>query len=187
VTGRYAQTHAHSEMTDPSPTSAAPRTRLAMPFLLLCGMGFGAFFVTVAFLVLAGMLVMLPFSSEYTVNAVPVTRVEFMQKSWPLLVVFSLAAGYLLAVVYALWRELAWSRRAIIAYWLLSLVMVCLMAIISGNAADLVANVAMFGSVIALLWWYLYRKPTVRAYYSALEALPHNRATRSLDIESREA
>jgi hypothetical protein len=45
----------------------------------------------------------------------------------------------------------------------------------------------MFGGVIGLLSWYLYRKPSVRAYYSALEALPHNRATRSLDIARREA
>jgi predicted lysophospholipase L1 biosynthesis ABC-type transport system permease subunit len=174
-------------MTDPSPTTAAWRKRLDMPFLLLCGMGFGAFFATVALLVLAGMLVMLPFSSGITVNAVPVTRTEFMQKSWPLLVGFSVAAGCVLAIVYALWRELAWSRRAIIAYWVVSLVAVCVMAVISGNAADLVPNVVMFGSVIGLLWWYLYRKPTVRAYYSALEALPRNRATRSLDIARREA
>jgi hypothetical protein len=153
--------------------------RLDMPFLLLCGMGFGAFFAAVALLVVGGMLVMLPFSSDYTVNAVPVTRAEFMQKSWPLLVGFPVAAGCALAIVYALWRELPWSRRAIISYWVVSLVPVCLMAITSGKTADLVESVVMFGGVIGLLSWYLYRKQSVRAYYSALEALPHNSGTRS--------
>lgn len=174
-------------MTSPSPISGVPRTRLDMPLLLLCGMGFGTFFALVALLVVGGMLVMLPFASQYTVNEVPVTRAEFVQKSWPLLVGFPVAAGCALAIVYALWRELPWSRRAIIAYWVVSLVAVCLVAIVSGKPVDLLTSVVMFGGIIGLLSWYLYRKPSVRAYYSALRALPHNRATRPPDIARREA
>ena len=158
-----------------------------MPLLLLCGMGLGACYAVVALLVVGGMLVMLPFTSRYTYNALPVTRAEFIQKSWPLLVGFPVAAGCVLAIVYALWRELPWSRRAIITYWVVSLVALSLMAIISGNAADLLTSVAMFGGIIGLLAWYLYRKPSVRAYYSAIGALPHNRATRPPDIARREA
>lgn len=170
-----------------SPTTAAPRTRLDMPFLLLCGMGFGAFFAVVAVVVVGGMLLMLPFTSDYTYNGLPVTRAEFMQKSWPLLVGFPVAAGCVLAIVYALWRELPWSRRAIIAYWVVTLVALSLMAIISGSTEDLLTSVAMFGGIVGLLSWYLYRKPSVRAYYSAIRALPHNRATRPPDIAHREA
>jgi hypothetical protein len=150
-------------------------------------MGFGAFFAVVALLVVGGMLVMLPFPSHYTVNEVPVTRAEFLQKSWPLLVGFPVAAGCALAIVYALWRELPWSRRAIIAYWVVSLVAVCLMAIVSGKPGDLLPSAVMFGGFVGLLSWYLYRKPSVRAYYTALEALPHNRATRPPYISRREA
>lgn len=167
-------------------STATPRTRLDMPFLLLCGMGFGAFFAMVALLVVAGMVVLLPFTSQYTYNGLPVTRAEFLQKSWPLLVAFPVAAGCALAIVYALWRELAWSRRAIIAYWVVTLVALSLTAIISGSAEDLLTSVAMFGGIVGLLSWYLYRKPSVRAYYSAIRSLPHNRATRPPDIARHE-
>jgi hypothetical protein len=161
--------------------------RLDMPLLLLCGMGLGAFCAMVALVVVGGMVVMLPFSSQYAVNDVSVTRAEFVRKSWPLLVGFPVVAGCALAIVYALWRELPWSRRAIIAYWVVSLGAVCLMAIVSGKPGDLLTSVVMFGGIIGLLSWYLYRKPSVRAYYSALRALPHNRATPVPDSARREA
>jgi hypothetical protein len=150
-------------------------------------MGVGAFFAMVVLLLVGGMLVMLPFPSQYTINEVPVTRAEFVQKSWPLLVVFPVAVGWVLAIVYALWRELPWSRRAIIGYWVVSLVAECLMAIVSGKPGDLLTSVLMGGGIIGLLSWYLYRKPSVRAYYSALGALPHNRATGIADTARREA
>jgi hypothetical protein len=150
-------------------------------------MGFGAFFAVVALLLVGGMVVMLPFPSQYAVNGVSVTRAEFVQKSWPLLVVFPVALGWVLAIVYALWRELPWSRSAIIGYWVVSLVAECLMAIVSGKPGDLLTSVVMGGGIIGVLSWYLYRKPSVRAYYSALRALPHNRATEAADIAHREA
>jgi hypothetical protein len=152
-----------------------------MPLLLLCGMGLGTFYAVVALFVVGGMLVMLPFASQYTYNGLPVTRAEFIQKSWPLLVAFLVAAGCAFAIVYALWRELPWSRRAIIGYWVVTLVALTLMAIILGSPEDLLTSVVMFGGIVGLLSWYLYRKPSVRAYYSAIRALPHNRATRPPD------
>jgi hypothetical protein len=172
-------------MTDSS-SAAIPRTRLNMPLLLLCGMGFGAFFAGLSLLVVGGILVMLPFTSTFTVNGASATRAEFIQQSWPLLVGFPIASGCALAVVYALWRELPWSRGAILGYWIVVLVAVCVMAIVTGEAVDLLPSILMFGSVIALLSWYLYRKPNVRAYYDALAELPHNRGT-SPDIARRES
>jgi len=83
--------------------------------------------------------------------------------------VFFLIGGLLAAIGLGLWRERAWTRPLMMAYWPLSAVLTYAPAWSGGRATDLSGLLVFNAIVAALAWWYLYRKNNVVAYYQALE------------------
>ena len=151
------------------PVETPVRRRFEMPFLLLCGLGFSAFFSAIAATVFTIFALALPFTSSYSVKGHPATRAEFFADSWPIIGILSLLLLFI-AIAYALWRELPWSRLLTLLFW--------------GANAILIVGLQLWGPVevrgdwtpillypimIAVVWWYLYRKAAVVAYYRVLE------------------
>jgi hypothetical protein len=152
-------------------TAEAPiRRRFEMPLLLLCGLGFSAFFSALGAFVLTVFAIWLPFSSSYSIEGHAVTRAQFFAASWPILVAFPPLLLLFAAIAYALWRELPWSRPLIVAFWGANLLFGAGVAT-WGPVRDPAewAPVLMYLIIIAIVWWYLYRKPAVVAYYRVLE------------------
>ena len=141
-----------------------------MPFLLLCGIGFSAMFGTISIATVATILLMTPFVSTFTVNEEPATRAQFLSFAAPILLAFLALAAAALGIVWALWKELPWSRPAILAFWLVGLFTLPGLALESGDAGDLRSTVATWGVLTACVWWYLYGKRTVVTYYRAISA-----------------
>jgi hypothetical protein len=152
-------------------TVGAPiRRRFEMPLLLLCGLGFSAFFSALGALVFTFFAISLPFSSSYTVDGHAATRAQFFAVSLPILVAFPPILLLFAAIAYALWREMPWSRPLILAFWGANLLFSAGLAT-WGPVHDRGewAPVPMYLIMIAIVWWYLYRKSTVVAYYRVLE------------------
>ena len=122
-------------MAKPSAAEAVG-TRLQMPFLLMCGMGFTMFFACLAVLAFVVLVVMLPFSGSYSIDGHAVSRAEFLAREWPLLVAWPILAGGIVSIAYALWKELPWSRPVMMAFVLLDSVAGIVVSIVHGTKDD---------------------------------------------------
>ena len=147
-----------------------PRTRLEMPFLLICVMGFCAFAAVVGTLAYLGIVLALFSDGPFNVNGHPVTRAGFIRAIWPLLVVFPPMLAGAAAAAYGLRRERPWSRRLLLDLGFLNAVLTLGLTLADGTPDNLVAA-GMWCFVIAgVPAWYLYRKATVVAYFRAVSA-----------------
>jgi hypothetical protein len=144
--------------------------RFEMPLLLLCGLGFSAFFSGLGAFVLTIFAIWLPFSSSYSIEGHAVTRAQFFADSWPIWVAFPPFLLLFAAIAYALWRELPWSRQLMVAFWGGNLLLgVGLAAWGPVHDPGEWPQLAIYLIIIGIVWWYLYRKPSVVAYYRVLE------------------
>lgn len=145
------------------------RRRYEMPLLLLCGFGLSAFFSALGTFAFTVMAVTLPFSSSYSIEGHPATRAEFLHASWPLFVVFPPLLLLFGTIAYALWRERPWSRRLMLAFWGVNVVAGVGMALSTfAQETGAWAPVYLYLFLLVVAWWYLYRKPSVVAYYRLL-------------------
>jgi hypothetical protein len=151
------------------PIEIPVRRRFEMPLLLLCGLGFSAFFSALGAIVFTIFAITIPFTTSYSVDGHPATRAEFFAASWPSLGILPVLLLFV-AVAFALWRELPWSRPLILGLWGANLVLFIGLEI-WGPVKDRGdwTPVFVFPIMIAIVWWYLYRKATVVAYYRVLE------------------
>ena len=146
------------------------RTRLEMPLLLLCGMGFFAFFTVVGSIAyILTLLAALLGSGGFTVNGVPTNRAGFFAEAWPTLVAFPPALLAFGAIVYGLWRERPWSRAAMMGFWAaVVLISIGAQFYYPDDTATFIAGLAMTGLLWVVAWWYCYRKRSVAAYFSVI-------------------
>jgi hypothetical protein len=138
------------------------RQKTPRPLLLTLGIytapAFGAF--TLLLLVLA------PFNAgTYTINGEEVTGAEFLRSAGPLFAVLGIAA---LAIAYAIWQERAWSRWAIVAFWVAQLAGAVGLGWADGGIGGAAGAVASLLLVVTLVAWYLFGKENVVAYYQSL-------------------
>jgi len=141
-----------------------------MPLLLLCGLGFSAFFSGLGAFILTIFAIWLPFSSSYSVDGHAATRAQFFAASLPILVAVPPLLLLFAAIAYALWRELQWSRPLIVAFWCANLLLGAGLATWGPvHDPEAWAPLPIYLIIIAIVWWYLYRKPAVVAYYRVLE------------------
>jgi hypothetical protein len=145
------------------------RRRFEMPLLLLCGLGFSAFFSALGVIVFTIFAFTIPFTSSYSVDGRAATRAEFVAASWPLLGILPLLLLFA-GIAYTLWRELPRSRVLILFFWGANLIVVVGLEIWGPikERGDWTPAL-VYPILIALVWWYLYRKAAVVAYYRALE------------------
>jgi hypothetical protein len=155
-------------MTKPSAVETVG-TRLQMPFLLMCGMGLAMFYGSVAIVVFIVLAAVAPFGGgSYSLNGHVVSRAEFLAGAWPLLIGWPIASAIIVAIAYALWKELPWSRAAIVAYLLVITALAAVLLIWKGGGEDVLPSIATLAIVTAGIGWYLYGKATVVTYYQAL-------------------
>jgi hypothetical protein len=122
-------------MTKPSAVETVG-TRIQMPFLLMCGMGLAMFYGSVAIFVFIALAAVAPFGGgSYSLNGHAVSRAEFLAGAWPLLIAWPIGSA-IMAIAYALWKELPWSRAAIVAYLLIITVFVAVLLIWKGGGED---------------------------------------------------
>jgi hypothetical protein len=153
-----------------SAVSPAPPTRLEMPFLLLCAMGFCAFFAVVGTLAYLGILLSLLGDGPFTVNERPVTRAGFLAAIWPLLVALPPALASAAGVAYGLRRERPWSRPVLLGFGILNGLLSVGLALGQGDVGDVLTAGLWTALVVGMPAWYLYRKGAVVAYYHAVTA-----------------
>ncbi len=146
------------------------RTRLEMPLLLLCGMGFFAFFTavgTIAYIVI--LFAALAGGGGFSVNGVPTDRAGFFAQTWPTLIAFPPLLVLFGSIVYGLWRERSWSRRATMGFWAaIVLASIAAQLVQPEDTPTFLASLVMTGVMWAVAWWYCYRKRSVVAYYTAI-------------------
>lgn len=145
-----------------SAEDALRRAEVPKPPLLLLGQ-FGASVAGVAFL---GLLLLAPFDvGTFNIAGEQMRGPEFLVRAgW----VFLLIGGWLAAIGLGLWRERAWARPLMMAYWPMSAVLAYAPAWSGGRATDLTGLLVFTAIAAALAWWYLYRKANVVAYFHAL-------------------
>jgi len=140
-----------------------------MPFLLLCGMGFSAFFAGLGTVVWSLLLISIPFQSRFSFNGRDVSRPDFVASMWPFFAVYFLVLVAFGAVAYSLWKERTWSREAMAGFWVaLGLTAFGAQSIEPAPQADFLSGIAAIGFCAILALWYLYGKRSVRAYFSAI-------------------
>jgi hypothetical protein len=143
-----------------------------MPLLLLCGMGFFAFFTavgTIAYTVI--LFAALTGGGGFSVNGVPTDRAGFFAQAWPTLIAFPPLLALFGSIVYGLWRERLWSRQAMMGFWAaIVLVSIAAQFMQPDDTATFVASLSMTGVMWAVAWWYCYRKRSVVAYFSAIKS-----------------
>ena len=144
------------------------RTTLRMPFLLTCGMGFATFYACAATVVFIQLVIALAVGGSHTLIGRDVMRSEFHRRMWWLLVLWPVTTGPAAAIAYALWKDLPWSREAIIACNVLPFVALLMVSIRVRDPGNVIGAGTWLLIIVAGMGWYLYRKATVVAYYRAV-------------------
>jgi hypothetical protein len=154
--------HAYSDEVRLSAELALRRAEVPKPPLLLLGQ-FGASFGGVVFL---GLLLLAPFDvGSFFIAGEQMSGPEFLVRAgW----VFLLIGGLLAVIGLGLWRERAWARPLMMAYWPMSAVLASVPTWSEGSMTDLTGLLAFTTIAAAVAWWYLYRKDNVVAYFNAL-------------------
>lgn len=143
--------------------SALGRDLAPKPALLVLGQ-FGTTFmggICLLFLVLA------PFNlASYSISGQAVSGREFLVDGGGY--AFGLIGGWVAAIAVGLWRERAWTRPLMLAYWPVS---GALTVALEWHEADFVTTIVSMllftGVAFATAAWYLYDKENVVAYFAA--------------------
>jgi hypothetical protein len=106
---------------------------------------------------------------SYSINEQLVSGPEFLRRIGILWGVMAITS---LAIAYALWKEEAWGRVAILFWWLVITVTLVVSAHQDGQSPIGGVFTGLAGSGIAA--WYLYARPGVRAYFRTLESKPEH-------------
>ena len=140
------------------------RERAPKPLLLVVGT-YGSLFVgtiMLAFLLLA------PFDlGTYSIENEEVSGPEFLRQvgfMWASL------AACILAIGYALWRELSWSRPLMLAYWFLNTLAVAAVNREAPIGNLIVQSLIFLALTMGIAGAYLYANEAAVAYYKALQA-----------------
>ena len=142
-----------------------------MPFLLLCGMGFSAFFAGVGTFVLTLMVPIMVFGNgPFTSNGVEVDKATFLRDAAPTFLIMPLFLALYGAVAYGLWKERPWTRTVMAGCWV-ALVVASILAtfLVPSEDSDAVISVTSMVLMTGFAAWYLYGKGSVIAYYRAIE------------------
>lgn len=143
--------------------SALQRDLAPKPALLLLGQivttfGGGVFLL---------LLVLAPFNAaSYSINGQPLSGHEFLRAGGGY--TFALIGIWLTAIAVGLWRERAWARPFMLAYWPITEALVVAQ---SWHEPDFVTSVVSTGlftiAGFAVAAWYLYDKENVVAYFAS--------------------
>ena len=133
------------------------------PLLMRLGAAF-------AVLYCAGAVLLVGFAlagkTPYIIDGREVSREDWLQLAVPL---FAVTIVLMAVIAYALLRERAWSRHAVMLHWGAvggyGLLLLFLGAVERALAARVVAEAAVAGVFSA---WYFYRKRNVVAYFRSL-------------------
>jgi hypothetical protein len=144
-----------------------------MPGILRLGMWLSFILAGVCGLVLVLFMAVTAMAPSIPVNGRTMTPAEFYRENWALLGTLALFAVTLGVIGAGLRRERRWVRP-----WALALAVINAIAgtvSLAGEGASpaehtwiQVVNLAL----LVLTWWYLYRKPSVVAYYRGLPGAP---------------
>jgi len=108
-----------------------------------------------------------PFNAaNFTINGESVSGSEFLARAGLLFLVLAISSG---ATAYAIWREYAWSRWAIVAFWVAQVAGALGFGWAGGGFGGAVGTVASMLTVLVLVGWYLFGKENVVEYYRTLE------------------
>jgi hypothetical protein len=111
-------------------------------------------------------LALAPFDlGSYSINETAVSGPEFLRRIGILWTAMSLSC---LAIAYALWKDLEWSREAIMFFWLVTTVTLVVSAKQDGQSV--IGSLFTGGFCATLAAWYLYGRDRVSAYYRGLRA-----------------
>jgi hypothetical protein len=139
--------------------------RSPRPFGVTLGAGFCALWGGVALLVaLTGVFG----SGPYRINEVEVTKAEFLTS--PVFLGLQAIALYALIIAYRVFSERTGVRPLMLAIWI-GLVVAYLVVPLQDEVSRL-PGIGTSVVALGLAWWYLYRKPNVRAYFERLERAP---------------
>jgi hypothetical protein len=149
-----------------------------MPFLLLCGMGFSAFFASLGTLIFIPMaLVMLLGDGPFRSNDVVVDKATFLADAAPLLIIFPIVLAAYGTVAYGLWKERRWTRTVIMGFWaVLFAGMVGVAVFVPSGDQNVVGSLISFLFMWGIAAWYCYGKRSVLEYYQAIEAQEASRS-----------
>jgi uncharacterized membrane protein YtjA (UPF0391 family) len=146
-----------------SAEAALAREKVTRPTLLTVGMylalPFGAIFLL--------LLLLAPFNAgNYTINGESVTGIEFLRRAGVMFGVESVAA---LAAAYGIWKERAWSRWAIVFFWVAQIGGVLGFGWADSGLNGVASGLASILLSLVAVGWYLFGKENVVEYYQALE------------------
>jgi hypothetical protein len=145
--------------------------RIEMPFLLQCGMALSTLITMLGTAILGLFGLALVLDRRFTIDGRPVSREAFLHQTWwmyPALALICIVTG---AIAYGLRRERAWSRLAILSFWVVNALCGTFGSWISGDSlqsADVPQFAAFYLVLAGIASWYLYAKRDVRAYYAAI-------------------
>jgi len=136
----------------------------AMPALMRAGTVLSALFVAIwlGFIPLAAFDV-----GDYSLNGRTVTGPYFLAHAYPVLLPFLALCA---ALAYGYWTERLWARPLPVIFWLavdgVLFWEILAHEVVGGEATEFVVWAILY-VVVAL--WYCFYKPSVAAYYRALE------------------
>src|SRR5262245_23584715 len=104
---------------------------------------------------------------RFTINGQEADPIVFLRAyGWVLLLPGLLAAP----IAYAIRYERPWSRDAVILWWVAFGALFVVFNLAVNSPSSVLKPLVNAAVGLGFSWWYLYRKPTVVAYYEALEA-----------------
>lgn len=141
------------------------------PLLLLIFMVFLASLATIG-IIITFMTVTVPGNDEYIVDNQLATQSDFLMKMLPFILLYVAAVP----IAYGLWKERAWTRPLLIAFFSIPEFGKYLTPRWSAAPAHAFIPRFIFSMVlIGLLSWYLYRKRNVVRYYNTLSGVKSDR------------
>jgi hypothetical protein len=134
------------------------------PVLLVLGL-YGSALTAAMF---ALVFILAPFDlGNYSINDQAVSGPVFLRQAG---LVFALVVGILGAIAVGLWRERAWVRPLMIAYWLL--LPLGTLSLDGWTPGSLIAAVGMAAVCAGVAALYLYGRPNVVAYFEVRKTTP---------------
>jgi hypothetical protein len=142
-----------------------------MPVLLRCGLGFSALFAGFGVLVLAVFLGAFLFASRPTVDGQEISRLALLAQQSLVWILFPVLVLWFGVIALAFYRELAWSRTAIVALWLgYGFLSAGFQVTTPEPWSEFMPAFVGWGVGFALVLGYFYGTPRVRRYYDAIAA-----------------